>query len=388
MSEPFDIYSPCIDSNPFPGYQNLREHYPCYWSEGAKIWFLSRYDDVAEAAQNWRVFSSSGGNLIDEIPGRSGGTLGTTDPPRHDRLRALAQAAFLKKNLDHLVAPTLERADRALDRILDKQGFDFVADFSSIVTVGTIFELLGLPARDPVETRNKVVLSVSTDKVARGRNPTLDAAFAELNGFIADEVGNRRKTPRDDLVTHLAEAEIDGDKLTEREIVLTTSMFVVAGVESLSSFMSILALNLHDNPGTRRRLGLENQLMPQAIEESLRLNTSAQRFKRVLVQDHQLHGQTMRAGDSVALLYGAANRDWRKFADPDQFDIDRRPKGHLGFGMGKHFCIGSHFARMVTEVAMNRFLERVPDYELQQDGFEWVSSSNFRSPMTLPFWIV
>ena len=93
----------------------------------------------------------------------------------------------------------------------------------------------------------------------------------------------------------------------------------------------------------------------------------------------------MRAGDSVALLYGAANRDWRKFPDPDQFDIDRRSKGYLGFGMGKHFCIGSHFARMVTEVAMNRFLERVPDYELQQDGFEWVSSSNFRSPMTLPF---
>ncbi len=93
----------------------------------------------------------------------------------------------------------------------------------------------------------------------------------------------------------------------------------------------------------------------------------------------------MRAGDSVALFYGAANRDWRKFPDPDQFDIDRRSKGYLGFGMGKHFCIGSYFARMVTEAAMNRFLKRVLDYELQQGGFEWVSSSNFRSPMILPF---
>lgn len=384
MKEPFDLYSKAIDADPFPGYQALREKYPCFWSERAQIWFLSRYDDVAHAAQDWRTFSSSRGNLIDEIPGRTGGTLGTTDPPRHDRLRALAQAAFLKKNLEHLAEPTRQMADRALDRILEKRDFDFVSDFSSDVTVGIIFLFLGLPARDHMEMRNKVVLSVSTDKEARGRNPTLDAAFKELNAFIAEQVAIRRRTPRDDLVTHLAEAEIDGDKLTEREVVLTTSMFVVAGVESLSSFMSLLALNLCNHPDARRRVRENHGLMPQAIEESLRFNTSAQRFKRVLTKDHEMHEQTMCAGDGVALLYGAANRDQRKFANPDEYDIDRRPQGHLGFGMGKHFCIGSHFARLVTEVAMTRFLERVPDYELQRRDFDWVSSSNFRSPMTLP----
>ncbi len=385
MTEPFDLYSKAIDADPFAQYRALRDEHPCYWSEKSRIWFLSRYDDVVEAAQNWRIFSSSRGNLIDEIPGRSGGTLGTTDPPRHDRLRALAQAAFLKKNLDHIAEPTLVMADHAIDRILEKGDFDFVADFSSDVTVGIIFQLLGLPARDHVETRNKVVLSVSTDKEARGRNPSLDAAFKELNEFIAEEVAIRRASPRDDLVTHLAEAEIDGDKLTEREVVLTTSMFVVAGVESLSSFMSIFALNLHDFPEARRRVREESELMAQAIEESLRFNTSAQRFKRVLAQDHEMHGQTMREGEGVALLYGAANRDERKFPDPDKYDIDRMPQGHLGFGLGKHFCIGSHFARLVTEVAMTRFLERLPDYELRTRNFDWVSSSNFRSPMTLPF---
>lgn len=385
MTEPFDLYSTAIDADPFPSYHTLREKYPCYWSERAQIWFLSRYDDVAHAAQDWRTFSSSRGNLIDEIPGRTGGTLGTTDPPRHDRLRALAQAAFLKKNLGHVVEPTRQMADRALDRILANGEFDFASEFSSVVTVGIIFLLLGLPALDHIETRNKVVLSVSTDKDARGRNPALDAAFKELNAFIADQVTIRRRTPRDDLVTHLAEAEIDGDKLTAREVVLTTSMFVVAGVESLSSFMSLLALNLSNHPDARRRVRENHELMPQAIEESLRFNTSAQRFKRVLTKDHDLHGQTMRAGDGVALFYGAANRDWRKFPNPDDYDIDRRPHGHLGFGMGKHFCIGSHFARLVTGVAMARFLERVPDYALQRSEVDWVSSSNFRSPMTLPF---
>src|SRR5690606_28679064 len=134
--------------------------------------------------------------------------------------------------------------------------------------------------------------------------------------------------------------------------------FVVAGVESLSSFMSIFAVNLASFPDARRRVVRDPRLIAQAIEESLRFNTSAQRFKRVLTRDVALHGKTMRAGDSVALAYGSANRDWRKFEDPDRYDIDRRPQGHLGFGVGKHFCIGNQFARVITETAMRGFLNR------------------------------
>ena len=385
LDDPFDLYSTEIDADPFPHYEILRERYPCYWSEPGGIWILSRYQDVANAAQDWQTYSSARGNLIDEIPNRAGGTLGTTDPPRHDRLRALAQAAFMKKNLNHLIEPTKTLSYKAVDRVLELREFDFVADFSSEVTVGTIFRLLGLPERDRAETRNKVVLSISTDKAARGRNPALDGAFQELADFVTEEVGARRRNPRDDLITQLAEAEIDGDQLSEREVVLTTSMFLVAGVESLSSFMSIFAVNLQDFPDARRRLVDDPSLVPQAIEESLRYNTSAQRFKRVVTRDVELHGQTMRSGDNVALAYGSANRDRRKFESPDYYDIDRRPQGHLGFGSGKHFCIGNQFARLVTETAMRCFLERVPDFELTDRGFDWVPSSNFRSPMALPF---
>src|SRR5919198_3998212 len=129
--EAFDLYSPQIDANPFPYYEILREQYPCYWSEGGQLWILSRYDDIVEAARDWGTFSSSQGNLIDELPGRAGATLGTTDPPRHDRLRALSLAAFARKNVEHLVAPTLEIADRALDRISECKEFEFINDFSS-----------------------------------------------------------------------------------------------------------------------------------------------------------------------------------------------------------------------------------------------------------------
>lgn len=385
MSEPFELYSTEIDADPFPAYAKLRDNYPCYWSESANIWILSRYEDVASAAQDWETFSSRQGNLIDEIPGRSGGTLGTTDPPRHDRLRSLAQSAFARKNLDHIAAPANEIAGTAINRIKKGQEFDFVADFSSVVTVHTLFRMLGLPERDPAEMRDEVVLSISTDKRRHGRNADLDAAFQRLTKFISDEVASRRAQPADDLITHLAEAEIDGDKLTDREVVLTTSMFVIAGVESLSSFMSIFALNLATHPEARRQLVADPDLVADAIEESLRYNTSAQRFKRVLTRDHEIHGQTMRAGDGVILAYGAANRDERKFPDADRYDIHRKPRGHLGFGTGKHFCIGNSLARLVTEISMKKFLSEIPEFKLIHSDFDWVPSSNFRSPLQLPF---
>ena len=383
--EPFDLYSPLIDADPFPYYAELREKYPCYWSENGQLWILSRYDDIVEAARDWETFSSTQGNMIDELPGRAGATLGTTDPPRHDRLRALSQAAFLKRNLDRLIEPTLDIANRALDRIVEQGTFEFVDDFSSRITVGLLFRTMGLPERDHGDIRRKVILAVSTDKAAKGRTPAHIAAFKELSDFLTAEVAVRRANPTDDLITHLAEAEIDGDRLSEREVVLTTATFVMAGVESLSSFMSVFALNLHDYPDARRRIVTDPSLLAPAIEESLRFNTSAQRFKRVVMRETELHGETLEPGDKIALAFGSGNRDHRKFPDPDRFDIGRRPLGHLGFGSGKHFCLGAQMARLVTEVAMRRFLERVPDYRLTADTVAWNSSSNFRSPVALPF---
>ncbi len=388
MREPFDLYSPEIDADPFPHYELLREKYPCYWSESGKLWILSRFEDVSRAAQDWETFSSSQGNMIDEIPGRAGATLGTTDPPRHDRLRALSQAAFLRRNLDQTIAPTLEIADRSLEKILARKSFEFVEDYSSQITVGLLFRTLGLPERDHNEIRRNVILAVSTDKAAKGRTEEHLAAFKYISDFLGEEVARRRAEPKDDLITHLAEAEIDGDRLSEREIVMTTATFVMAGVESLSSFMSVFAKNLHDYPDARRRIVANFDLLQPAIEESLRFNTSAQRFKRVVMKETQVHGQTLKPGDKVALAYGSANRDWRKFRNPDVYDIERRPQGHLGFGAGKHFCLGSQMARMVTELSMRRFLEKIPNYQLTENSVAWNTSSNFRSPVALPFEIV
>ena len=383
--EPFDLYSPLIDADPFPYYAELRDKYPCYWSDSAQLWILSRYDDIVEAARDWQTFSSAQGNMIDELPGRAGATLGTTDPPRHDRLRALSQAAFLKRNLDRLVEPTLEIADRSLDRIVEQGTFEFINDFSSQITVGLLFRTMGLPERDHAEIRRKVILAVSTDKTVKGRTPEHIAAFKDLSDFLTAEVAARRANPTDDLITHLAEAEIDGDRLSEREIVLTTATFVMAGVESLSSFMSMFALNLHDYPDARRRLVADPALIAPAIEESLRFNTSAQRFKRVAMRDDRAawRDDSRRRQGRARLRLGQSRRP----QIPRSRHLRYRPPAarHLGFGSGKHFCLGSQMARLVTEVAMRRFLERVPDYHLTVDKIGWNSSSNFRSPTALPF---
>lgn len=385
---PYDLYHPSIDSDPFPIYKWLRDNAPAHFSERDKHWILTRYDDVSAAAQDWETFSSTQGNLVDEIPGRAGATLGSTDPPRHDRLRALAQAAFTKRNFEYLTGYITDVADKALDKVVAKGRFDFVTEYSSEITINTLLKLMGLPAQDPLEIRRKVVLSISTDKGARGRNQEQIDAFRWLAQFLDTEVNRRRQAPADDLITRLAEAEIDGERLTDREIVMTSATFVMAGIESLSSFMNMVALNLHDNPEARRRVVAEPKLALQAIEESLRLNTSAQRFKRTAARDVELHGKRIAKGDTVLIAYGSANRDERKFPNPDAYDIDRRPTGHLGFGGGKHFCLGSQMARFVTDIAIRRLLARVPEFRLAEPRLEWISSSNFRSPVALPFEVV
>jgi len=158
---------------------------------------------------------------------------------------------------------------------------------------------------------------------------------------------------------------------------------IMAGIESLSGFMGMFALNLADHADARRALVADPSLIPDAIEESLRFNTSAQRFKRCIQVDTELHGQTMKAGDFVMLAYGSANRDERMYPNPDVYDIARRPKRHLGFGGGVHSCLGAMLARVACQTVFEKFLKAVPEFSRLNENLSWVPSSNFRSPQGL-----
>ena len=383
----FDPYSPAIDADPFPYYKTLRDEHPCFWSPEAQMWVLSRYADIVSAGQDWQTYSSASGNLMTELPGRAGATLGSSDPPKHDRLRGLIQHAFMKRNLLALEEPIRAVAQQVFGQLKGVQTFDF-KDVSSQFTVKVLMAALGLPMGDEAlvpeqEVRDNAVLMVQSDSRTRTKGPEHIAAYNWVQDYASKVIAMRRKEPRNDLISHFALAEIDGDRLDEREVLLTTTTLIMAGVESLGGFMMMFAYNLATVDDARKAVVARPELLPDAIEESLRYNTSAQRFRRRLMKDVTLHGQTMKEGDFVCLAYGSGNRDERQYPNPDAYDITRKPRGHLGFGGGVHACLGTAIARLAVKIAFEEFHKVVPDYKRLADQLPWMPSSTFRSPLRL-----
>ena len=384
----FDPYAPAVDANPFPFYKTLRDEHPCFWSPEADMWILSRYADIVSAGQDALTYSSASGNLMTELPGRAGATLGTTDAPRHDRLRGLIQHAFMKRNLESLSEPIRDIAREVAESLRGKKQFEFITEFSSKFTVRVLFAALGLPtgaeATVPESTvRDNAVLMVQSDPVTRTKGPEHLAAYNWMQEYAAGVIAERRANPRNDLISHFSMAEIDGDKLDEREVLLTTTTLIMAGIESLGGFMAMFAVNMADYADARRQCVANPALLADAVEESLRFNTSAQRFRRRLMKDVTLHGQTMKTGDFVCLAYGSGNRDERQYPNPDAYDITRKPRGHLGFGGGVHACLGTAIARLSVKIAFEEFHKVVPEYKRVQEQLPWMPSSTFRSPMVL-----
>ena len=235
----FDPYDPAFDADPFPAYKVLRDEYPCFWSEEAGMWVLSRYDDILNALTNWRTYSSAQGNLIDEFPGRAGSTLGSSDPPRHDRLRALIQSAMTKRALDHVLEPARASVAVHLAEVADKPVFDFVGEIGSKVTVDLLFYLFDMPRDQADEVRDNAVLMVQTDAKTRQKAPEHLAAFQWMADYAERLVQQRKANPGDDLLSNFITAEIDGEKLLDKEVQLTVTTLIMAGIESLSGFFGI-----------------------------------------------------------------------------------------------------------------------------------------------------
>ena len=383
----FDPYSPAVDADPFPYYKRLRDEQPCFWSPEAQMWVLSRYADIVSAGQDWQTYSSASGNLMTELPGRAGATLGSSDPPKHDRLRGLIQHAFMKRNLLALEEPIRAVAKDVFAQLKNARQFDF-KEVSSQFTVKVLMAALGLPMGDEAivdeqTVRDNAVLMVQSDSRTRAKGPEHIAAYNWMQDYAAKVIAMRRAEPRNDLISNFALAEIDGDRLDDREVLLTTTTLIMAGVESLGGFMMMFAYNMATFHDARRAVVANPELLADAIEESLRFNTSAQRFRRRLMRDVELHGQTMKQGDFVCLAYGSGNRDERQYPNPDVYDISRKPRGHLGFGGGVHACLGTAIARLSVKIAFDEFHKVVPEYTRVADQLAWMPSSTFRSPLVL-----
>lgn len=220
--------------------------------------------------------------------------------------------------------------------------------------------------------------------VAEERDASL-AAAAALYEYFSEVIQKRRDDPREDLVSALVQAEVDGDRLGDDELLGFCLLLLVAGHETTTNLLGNSAVHLAEHPDQRRRLASETALLPDAVEELLRYDSPAQGLSRTLTRDLTRHGHRMRAGETVLLLFGSANRDDRVFADPDRLDITRKPERQVAFGHGIHFCLGAALARLESRVALAEMLDRLPDWQLDPaKGPERLHSGPIRGYATLP----
>ncbi len=384
----YDPYAYEIHEDPYPTYARLRDEAPVYRNDDRNFWALSRYADVMAAFRDSERFSSAEGVSID--PAASGPHAHRTmsflamDPPQHGRMRGLVSRAFTPRRVaemaDHIRALTVTHLEPALAA----GSFDFVADLAGKVPMDVISEMLGVPVEDRAELRCQSDLLVHREEGVTDVPPSGVEAAMELVVYYAALIADRRAHPGEDLVSALCAAEVEGDRLTDDEIIGFLFLMVVAGNETTTKLLAHAWFWAWRNPDQRTKVFAQTGRVADWVEETLRYDTSSQMLARVTTQDVTLHETTIPAGDRVLLLAGSANRDPRMFADPDRYDIDRDTTGLASFGIGRHFCMGASLARLETRVVLEELVKRVAGYDIDPAGTARVHSVNVRGFATLP----
>jgi cytochrome P450 len=283
-----------------------------------------------------------------------------TDPPRHTQLRALVNKAFTPRVIASLEGFVQRVVDGLFDELAQRTTADFAADVASRVPFDVICELLGVPTDDRRDLHQAFGLFMESKIDPGTRSRTVD-----VSRYFLGLAAQRRTEPRDDLVTRLVEAEIDGDRMTDRDVLALCALLFVAGSETTMNSISGGLLALLEHPDQRERLGADPKLWPKAIEEILRwVSPVLNGMVRTTTDDIEVRGERIAAGDKVTLWYPSANRDADHFADPFTFDITRSPNDHVAFGAGPHFCLGASLARLETRVTLQTTLRRLDRIEL------------------------
>lgn len=369
----YDPFAAHVQEDPYPYYRALRDRYPVYHNERRDFWTLSRFEDVRAAARDWKHYSNENGVELDATQDFYPNTFGpgiviNTDPPEHERIRKVVHAAFTPKQIQTLEERVRKTVIQLLDVLSEQPKADLAEDFTWRLPVSTVGYLLGFPEED-----HAYLERVMYDFEARQSDPGEEDHFdlpavaqeagAELAHYIADAVAERRKQPKDDLVSLMVAAEKAGT-LEPNESRGLTFILVMAGIDTTACLLSNTLHRLEHRGDDRRRLVADPSLIPGAVEEMIRYEAPVQGLARVAATDMTLHEQTIPAGAAVWLAYAAANRDERRFPEPDKLDLFREQRRHLGFGEGIHHCIGAPLARLESRIAVQEFFTRFDEYEI------------------------
>ncbi|HEY3018835.1 MAG TPA: cytochrome P450 [Solirubrobacteraceae bacterium] len=367
------------DGPPHEIFKRLRGECPVHWTERfsdypeeAGFWSVTRADDVHEVSRDWQTFSSATGvtgitNAIMPVELIQAMFIGM-DPPKHDRLKALFQRGFTPKRIadheDAIRSIVLE----VLDRMDGRETCDLVTDIAQPVVSRVIGSFMGLPPEDDepwARLMNTMMAAGDPDMNPEGVESVMGREVPEMFERCRALIAERRERPTEDLTSVLVHAEVEGERLTEDEIVMGFVLLMAAGNDSTKATYCSAMRALMEHPEERQKLLDDPSLVPSAVEEALRMFPAFSHFRRTAMRDTEIAGQPIREGDKVCMWYASSNRDESRFEDPDRFDVTRSPNEHQAFGAGgRHFCLGTALARLELRVLIEETLARYPAMEM------------------------
>ncbi len=374
-------------------FARLRREAPVYWNPEPEdnepgFWALTKYDDVVAVSKNPQLFSSAmGGHQISYARGMEFnrataavlGNMIAMDPPEHQTYRRLVSGSF-SGGAAHRLEPKIRTiVGETIDAIAERGECEFVSDFAAEIPLLVLCELLGIPRADRRLLFDWTNRLTEWDKGPQALLPALFEFFA-YGQAIYDE---RRKRPRDDLMSVMANATIDGRPVDQQLLDGFFILMVIAGNETTRNTISGGVLALAEHPEQRQMLIDDPALIPTAVEEILRWASPVLHFRRTAAADTEIRGQRIKRGDKVVMWYPSANRDEDAFPRADQFDVRRTPNDHLAFGEGEHFCLGAHLARLELRITFEELLRRIPDVRPVGE-LRWMQSYFLSGPTHMP----
>ncbi len=367
-----DLFSTEMRRNPYPAFDQMRAAAPVFHLAPFDLWLIFDFDGVKRALFDHDAFSSDLSHVKGQ--GNPGDWFLFFDPPRHTKLRALISKAFTPRVVANLEPRIRDLSRDLLNEVIERGEMDLPNDFGVPLPMRVIAELLGLPASDwPRYKRWSDVMLRLANTFSGGEETArifeeYGAVKAEMQAWFPDVIEQRRRAARqDDLLTRLIDAEVDGERLTPKEILGFVQLLLVGGQETTANLIDNAIVCFLDHPDELARLRANLGLLPSAIEEVLRYRSPLQWMPRATRRDVEVHGQMIPAGKLVMPLIGSANRDPKQFRDAGRFDITREPNPHIAFGHGIHACLGAPLARLEARIALTDFLERIQDFRPASD---------------------
>jgi cytochrome P450 len=384
----YDPYDVEINADPYPTFRRLREEAPLYYNAEHDFYAVSRYDDVERGLKERDTFISGRGGVLEII--KAGiemppGNVIFEDPPTHGIHRSLMSRMFTPKKVSALEPQIREYCARSLDPLVGEKRFDIIRDFGSQMPMRVIGMLLGIPEEDQEAVRDRADAMIRTEG---GKPREVQEGFIDGSMF-AEYLDWREKHPSDDIMTELLNAEFDDAdgtrrRLTRDELMVYLMVVAGAGNETTNRLIGWATKLLAEHPDERHALVDDPALIGNAIEEILRYEPPAPHVGRYVAKDTEFQGQAVPAGSALLMLVGAAGRDPDKYENPDTFDVRRKVGSHLAFGHGAHFCLGASLARIEGRIALEEFLKRFTDWDVDLTDARLAPTSTVRGWESLP----